>query len=264
MWSKKSSLERGGGPSEGWWSERGGRLPSPAVRPLGCHLLVPGKILVLALALAACRAEAPASPFPDARRDVAPVIGDSFSTEDVRDRLGEAEEVIGLAGVTPGMSVADVGAGEGYYTVRLARAVGPRGRVLAEDIVPRVRDALSERVQRENLDNVAVKLGAPDNPMLPAQSFDRVFLVHMYHEVTSPYAFLWHLRDGVKPDGLVVVVDSDRAVKQHGIRPGQLVCEFRSVGFEPVKSAELTGGEAYYIAFRVARPKPEPAAIRSC
>ena len=64
----------------------------------------------------------------------------------------------------------------------------------------------------------------------PAQSFDRVFLVHMYHEVESPYAFLWHLRDGVKPDGLVIVVDSDRPVKQHGIPPAQLKCEFAALG----------------------------------
>ena len=223
-----------------------------------------GGLIVLALALIACRAQVPASPFPEAQRDVAPVVGDSFSTEDVRDRLGEAEEVIALAGVKPRMSVADVGAGEGYYTVRLARVVGPKGRVLAEDIMPRVRDALSERVQRENLDNVAVKLGTPDNPMLPRESFDRIFLVHMYHEVQSPYAFLWHLREGVKPDGLVIVVDSDRPVKQHGIRPGQLVCEFRALGLEPVQSRELTGGEAYFMAFRLARPRPDPSAIRRC
>src|SRR3954451_8361840 len=129
-----------------------------------------------------------------------------------------------LAGAQPGMRVADVGAGEGYYTVRLARVVGPKGRVLAEDILPDVRDSLSDRVQRESLDNVAGKLGTPDNPMLPGQSFDRVFLVHMYHEVESPYAFLWHLRDGVKPDGVVVVVDSNRPVRQHGIPPAQLKC----------------------------------------
>ena len=219
---------------------------------------------MLTLALAACRAEAPASPFPEARRDVAPVVGDSFSTEDVRDRLGEAEEVIDLAQVKPGMSVADVGAGEGYYTVRLARAVGPKGRVLAEDIVPEVRDELSERIQREQLDNVAVKLGTPDNPMLPRESFDRVFLVHMYHEVQSPYAFLWHLREGVKPDGLVIVVDSDRPTKQHGIPPGQLTCEFRALGLEPVKNTGLSGGEGYFIAFRLARPRPTPGAIRPC
>lgn len=216
------------------------------------------------LLLASCNAPAPDTPFPTARRDVAPVVGDAFSTEDVRDRLGEAEEVIALAAVKPGMWVADVGAGEGYYTVRLARSVGAKGRVLAEDIVPRVRDALSERVQREKLDNVAVKLGTPDNPMLPRASFDRVFLVHMYHEVQSPYAFLWHLREAVKPDGLVIVVDSDRPTKRHGIRPGQLNCELRALGLEPVQSKTLTGGEAYFMAFRLARPRPAPGAIRPC
>ena len=175
--------------------------------------------LVLVLALAGCRAQPSEPNFPTAHRDVAPIVGGTFSTEDARDRLGEAEEVMELAGVKKGMSVADVGAGEGYYTVRLARVVGAKGRVLAEDILPDVRDSLSDRVQRENLDNVAVKLGTPDNPMLPGQSFDRVFLVHMYHEVESPYAFLWHLRDGVKPDGLVIVVDSNRPVKHTEFRP---------------------------------------------
>ena len=76
------------------------------------------------LILAACR-QAPEEPqFPKAHRDVAPIVGESFSTEDARDRLGEAEQVIRLAGVAPGMSVADIGAGEGYYTVRLAPVVG--------------------------------------------------------------------------------------------------------------------------------------------
>src|SRR3954451_7387371 len=117
------------------------------------------------LILAGCRAQPTEPRFPAAHRDVAPIVGGTFSTEDARDRLGEAEEVMELAAVKPGMSVADVGAGEGYYTVRLARVVGPKGRVLAEDIVPQVRDELSDRIQRERLDNVAVKLGAPDNPM---------------------------------------------------------------------------------------------------
>ena len=211
--------------------------------------------------LASCRAQPSAPHFPAAQRDVAPIVGDTFSTEDARDRVGD---VMSLAQVKPGMSVADVGAGEGYYTVRLAPMVGRKGRVLAEDIVPEVRDSLSDRVQRENLDNVAVKLGTPDNPMLPAQSFDRVFLVHMYHEVQSPYAFLWHLRDGVKPGGLVIVVDSDRPVKRHGIPPAQLRCEFAALGMEPVMFRMLSGGEVYFSAFRLARPKPAPDRIVAC
>ena len=162
------------------------------------------------------------------------------------------------------MSVADVGAGQGYYTIRLARVVGPHGRVLAEDILPQVRDSLSDRVQRERLDNITVKLGTPDDPMLPAQSFDRVFLVHMYHEVASPYAFLWHLREAVKPDGLVVVVDADRPVKRHGMPPKQLKCELAALNLAPVKFDMLTGGEAYLMAFRLAGPRPKPDEIKPC
>jgi predicted methyltransferase len=214
--------------------------------------------------LASCRPQPTQPRFPGAQRDVAPIVGDTFSTEDARDRVGEAEDVMNFAQVKPGMSVADVGAGEGYYTVRLAPLVGRKGRVLAEDIVPEVRDSLSDRVQHENLDNVAVKLGTPDDPMLPAQSFDRVFLVHMYHEVQSPYAFLWHLRDGVKPGGLVIVVDSNRPVKRHGIPPAQLRCEFAALGMEPVMFRMLSGGEVYFSAFRIARPKPAPEQIVPC
>jgi len=220
--------------------------------------------LAAILSIAACRAQ-PAEPrFPTAHRDVAPIVGSTFSTEDARDRAGEAEEVMELAGVRPGMSVADVGAGEGYYTVRLSRVVGAKGRVLAEDIVPEVRDELSDRIQRERLDNVAVKLGTADNPMLPAASFDRVFLVHMYHEVASPYAFVWHLREAVKPDGLVIVVDANRQVKQHGMPPAELKCEFAALGLRPVKFSVLTGGDAYLMAFRIAAPRPAPDKIQPC
>ena len=121
-----------------------------------------------ALLLAACREAPEQVTFPDAGRDVAPIVSDRFSTEEARDRIGEAEQVMALAGVKPGMSVADVGAGEGYYTVRLARAVGPRGRVLAEDIDADAIDALGDRVQRERLDNVAVKLGSARRSDAPA------------------------------------------------------------------------------------------------
>lgn len=214
--------------------------------------------------LFACR-EQPRQPhFPSAHRDVAPIVGGTFSTEDARDRAGEAEQVMQLAGVKKGMSVADVGAGEGYYTVRLAPVVGRKGRVLAEDILPEVRDELSDRVQRERLDNVAVKLGTPDDPTLPPNSFDRVFLVHMYHEVASPYAFLWHMREGLKPDGEVILVDSDRPVKQHGILPAQAKCEFGALRLVPVKFTVLSGSDVYLMAFKMAGARPAPEQIQAC
>lgn len=221
-------------------------------------------IALLVLAVAACRAEPEVSRFPKAHRPVAPIVSDSFSTEDARDRVGEAEEVMRLAGIAPGMSVADIGAGEGYYTVRLSPMVGPRGRVLAQDIIPQTRDHLAQRVQRENLDNVAVRLGEPADPRVPAGSFDRIFLVHMYHEVTEPYEFLWHLRDGLKGDGLIVVVDADRSVKRHGMPPKQLMCEFAALGLSPVRTARLAGSDAYFVSFRAAAPRPEPRAIQPC
>jgi ubiquinone/menaquinone biosynthesis C-methylase UbiE len=219
---------------------------------------------IAALMMCACQQAAPKSEFPAAGRDVAPIVGDSFSTEDARDRVGEAEAVIAFAGVTPGMSVADIGAGEGYYTVRLSRVVGPRGRVLAEDIVPSTRDRLALRVQREGLDNVAVRLGLPENPKLPAASFDHIFLVHVYHEVDRPYEFLWHLRQGLKDGGQVVVVDADRPVKRHGTPPRLLDCEFASVGLDRVKEAPLEGSDAYMALFRATRALPQPAAIKPC
>ena len=220
--------------------------------------------LFAAVALAGCRQSAPQAEFPTAQRDVAPIVADSFSTEDVRDRVGEAEEVMRLAGVTPGMWVADIGAGEGYYTVRLAPLVGQRGRVLAEDIIPETRDRLAQRVQRENLDNVAVRLGLPDDPKLPAKSFDRVFLVHMYHEVASPYAFLWHLREGLKDGAEVIVVDADRPTRQHGIPPDLLKCEFAAVGLDQVRFQPLAGSDGYFAAFVARRPRPSPGAILAC
>ena len=221
-------------------------------------------IAVGILVLAACRAQPREPHFPEAHRDVAPIVGTTFSTEDARDRAGEAEQVMQLAGVKPGMSVADVGAGEGYYTVRLAPVVGPKGRVLAEDILPEVRDQLSDRVQRERLDNVAVKLGTPDNPTLPPASFDRIFLVHMYHEVANPYAFLWHMREGLKPDGLVILVDSDRPIKRHGIPPAEAKCEFAALGLQPVKLKVLNGGDVYFMAFRISGSRPGPEQIQPC
>src|SRR3546814_17609640 len=115
-----------------------------------------------------------------------------------------------MAWLTRSMTVADSGAGEGYDTVRLARKVGPDGRVLAQDIVAAIRDRLASSVERERLDNVRVKLGEPHDPKLPGNSFDRNFLVNLYHELQTTYAFTWHLQPSLKPDGQVRVGDIGR------------------------------------------------------
>lgn len=217
------------------------------------------------LPLAACKGEPKAdSPFPAPQRPVAPIVSSNYSDEDARDSLGEAETVMSLADIQPGMSVADIGAGEGYYTVRLAPLVGKQGRVLAQDIVPETRDALARRVQREELDNVAVKLGEPNNPMLPAASFDRVFMIHMYHEIERPSEFLWHTRGSLKRNGRVVVVDADRPTDRHGTPPGLLVCEFAAVGYELTRFERLRDSESYFAQFEAKGPLPAPGTIPTC
>ena len=222
-----------------------------------------GFALLALITLTSCRAEEQRT-FPEAHRPIAPIVSDAFSTEDARDRVGEAEAVIAFAKVRPGMSVADIGAGEGYYTVRLSPVVGPRGRVLAQDISAETRDRLALRVQREGLDNVAVRLGLPADPKLPEASFDRIFLVHMYHEVTEPYSFLWHLLGGLKEGGLIVVVDANRPVKQHGMPPALLDCELAALGLRKVAMSPVEGTDSYMALFKVGVPRPEPRDIRPC
>ena len=162
------------------------------------------------------------------------------------------------------MSVADIGAGEGYYTVRLAPIVGRNGRVLAEDIVPETIQNRARRVERERRDNVALKLGRPNDPQLPDGSFDRILMIHMYHEIQSPFEFLWHLHDDLKRGGSIVVVDADRPTDRHGTPPRLLVCEFNAVGYELKRFERLPDSESYFAWFEPRGPKPEPSAIPTC
>ena len=232
----------------------------------------PGSILLAVALLAACDGSKPLirherrapGPFPAADRPVAHIVSARWSTEELRDKQNEAAAVMDRAGIAPGMTVADIGAGEGYYTIRLAARVGADGRVLAEDIVPQVRDQLAQRVARERLDTVSVRLGMPADPRLPPASFDRVLMVHMYHEIEQPYEFLWRLRPSLKPDGLVVVVDADRPTNLHGTPPALLRCEFAAVGYSQVSTHDMPSAGGYLATFRAMGPRPDPKAIRPC
>lgn len=225
--------------------------------------------LLILLALAGCKASEMRSDsalqFPAAHRPVSALGANSVSTEEARDDRNEANTVMDLAKIRPGTTVADIGAGDGYYTVRLAQRVGKDGRVLAQDINKGALERLGQRVEREKLSNVSIKPGAVDDPRLPANSFDRVFMVHMYHEVGEPYAFLWRLQPALKKGAQIIVVDRDRPTDQHGIPPLLLQCEFEAVGYrlvEFVRKPEILG---YYAQFEKASgARPESAAILPC
>jgi ubiquinone/menaquinone biosynthesis C-methylase UbiE len=202
--------------------------------------------------------------FPKPDRPVAKVVSNQFANEDARDERNEAKVVMDLAEIRPGMTVADIGAGEGYYTVRLAERVGSDGRVLAQDISRDALERLGRRVEKDRLENISIKLGEPADPQLPADSFDRIFMVHMYHEVTDPYAFLWRMWPALNAEGQIVVVESESAVGRHGLPHRLLFCEFEAVGYVLVEYIERPDIKGYFARFQRGSKRTEPDAIRVC
>jgi predicted methyltransferase len=210
---------------------------------------------------------APASAFPTPSRPVAGIVTDIWRDEESRDRAGEAENVMNLLGVNSGLVVADIGAGSGYYTVRLARRVGPQGHVYAEDIVPDYLARLARRVASEGLGNsITIVRGEPHDSRLPAASVDLVLLVHMYHEVAQPYGLLWNLRPALRPGGRVAVIDARKVTAQHGTPPDLLRCELAAVGYRQTAFYDLQ--ENTYLAVFIPPSPPDglisPSAIKPC
>jgi SAM-dependent methyltransferase len=209
-------------------------------------------------------AGAPASAFPKPPRPVASIVSEQWSTEEARDRDGEAREVMDFLKVGPGMAVADVGAGSGYYTVRLARRVGPTGHVIAEDVTPAYLDGLRRRVARERLANVTLDLGEAHDPRLPPGSVDLALLVHMYHEVAQPYGLLYNLLPALKPGGRVAVIDLDQPTPQHGTPRARLLCEFHALGFRQTHWGWLRRKSEYLAVFEPPAAPPAPDQIKPC
>lgn len=252
------------------------RAPAAAPRTLALVLLLAGTACTRGPAPAAeavpdtppgrAAPGVPADSFPAPSRPVADIVTDTWSSEDARDRAGEAERVVDLLGVRPGMRVADVGAGSGYYVARLSPRVGPEGRVYAQDVVADYLRKLSARVRREGLGNVTLVLGDPHDPRLPPDSVDLALLVHMYHEVEQPYGLLHNLRRALRPGGRVAVVDLDRPTARHGTPPALLRCEMAAVGYTPVAFHDL-GPESGYLAVFAPPARgalPAPSSIRPC
>jgi SAM-dependent methyltransferase len=142
----------------------------------------------------------PAAAFPKPDRPVADIVSPIWHDEKERDDAGEPGQLVRLLGIRSGMTVADIGAGSGYYVVRLSPIVGSKGRIIAEDIVPKYLKSLGKRVRNLRLQNVVISLGEPHDPKLPADSVDIAILVHMYHEIEQPYALLCNLVPALKPE----------------------------------------------------------------
>lgn len=209
-------------------------------------------------------AGAAASGFPAPDRPVASVISPIWASEDERRSANETEQVFKLLGIRPGMHVADIGAGSGFYTMQLSRAVGPAGEVLAQDITPKYLETLQRRVRDAKAANVKVGLGEEHDQRLPPRSLDAAVLIHMYHEIAQPYALLFNLAAAMKPDAVVGIVDLDRGTAEHGTPPNLLRCELAAVGYREAGLHKLKGDVGYLAIFRPPQEPKQPAQIKAC
>src|SRR5262249_30679994 len=191
----------------------------------------------------------PAAAFPCPDRPVADIVSPIWHNEKERDTAGEARQLVRLLGIKSRMTVADIGAGSGYYVVRLSPIVGSRGRIVAEDVVPEYLRGLHRRVRDLGLRNVVISLGEPHDPRLPANSLDIVILVHMYHEITQPYGLLYNLVPALKRGSRVGIVDAYGPTSKHGTPPDLLRCELAAVGYREISLNRLTGSDAYLAIF---------------
>jgi ubiquinone/menaquinone biosynthesis C-methylase UbiE len=120
-------------------------------------------------------------------------------------------------GIADGAAVGDLGAGGGWFTIRLARRVGPSGRVYAEDIQPQMIESIQRRVEREGLKNVITVQGTPVDPRLPARALDAVLIVDTYSELEDPVELLRNVARSLKPRGRIGVIE----YKSDGFGPGR-------------------------------------------
>jgi ubiquinone/menaquinone biosynthesis C-methylase UbiE len=208
------------------------------------------------------RSGAPVFPTPD--RPVAGITSPTYSDEKTRDGHGEAERVMNLLGITPGQRVADIGAGLGYYTVRLARRLGPGATIFATDVKVEYLNRLKERLTRERIAGVRVVLGLPRDPRLPPDSVDVAILSHMYHEIENPYEFLYRLRPALAAGARVGIIDTDEPTQRHGTPPALLRCELAAVGYRELDFVLLTPADGYLAIFATPETLPQPEAITPC
>jgi SAM-dependent methyltransferase len=221
--------------------------------------------LLICCALAADVATAAAQGrFPRPDRPVATIISPVFGDESTRDTNREAEHVMDRLGIGPGARVADIGAGTGYYTVRVARRLGVGGAVYAEDIKREYLTQLEVRLASEGIRGVKLVLGRPGDPQLPRSSIDVAILSHVYHEIESPFEFLYHLRPALAPGARVGIVDVDRPTQDHGTPPALLQCELSAVGYRQIDFVSLAPGEGYLAVFVPPVVRPPVTAIRPC
>ena len=171
-----------------------------------------------------------------------------------RDAWQKPDQVMDALGIADGSRVGDLGAGGGWFTIRIARRVGPNGVVYAEDIQRQMIEAIERRVQREGLTNVRTVLGTPADPRLPSNSLDAVLIVDAYHEMEDPVELFRNVGRALKPKGRLGVIDykSDGGgpgpPMEERVDPAVVIRDAERAGFTLLRSEQFLPFQ-YFLTF---------------
>ena len=171
-----------------------------------------------------------------------------------RDDEQKPDEVVRTMALKNGNVVADLGAGTGYFTRRLAKAVAPSGRVYAVDIQPEMLSRLKENMERAGVRNVEIVVGETDDPKLPRASLDWILLVDVYHELQQPKATLARMRQALKSSGKVALVEyrlegltALHVREEHRMSTKQVLAEWEPAGFRLVQLHEFLPTQHFFV-----------------
>ena len=177
-----------------------------------------------------------------------------------RNAWQQPDQVMDALAIADGARVADVGAGGGWFTVRLARRVGPNGRVFAEDIQPQMIDSIARRVGREGLANVETVLGTSGDPKLPS-ALDAVLIVGTYPELTDPVTLLRHVAASLEPNGRLGIIDfrldgvGPGPPLEERVEPEDIIADARQAGLQLLSREEFLTYQ-FLLVFTRAAPPP--------
>jgi ubiquinone/menaquinone biosynthesis C-methylase UbiE len=183
-----------------------------------------------------------------------PYTGDlSIFEKPGREERLQIQRVMDLLGIKAGSSVADIGAGSGWFSMRAAARVGASGVVYAEDINPDAMKYIENRIHKEKLSNVKTVLGSPDDPKLPSDSIDAVLLLKVYHEVAHPLVLMANLKSSLRSGAKVGIIDRNGNSTDHGLNSDVVKREMAEAGFELLSSYDFTkaDGQDYFLVFAV-------------
>lgn len=175
-----------------------------------------------------------------------------FEGEERAENL-QIDRVMDILKIVEGKTVADIGAGSGWFTVRAAKRVGERGKVFAVEINQEYIDYIKNRAEKENFKNIQTVLGTEVNPNLPEKSVDAVLILKTYHEIGEPIKVLLNVKKSLKKDALVGIIDKNGSGDDHGINKEIVIEEAKRAGFILKKEYDFTkaDGMDYFLVFRV-------------